>query len=310
MNTICYARISTNNTDQFVSLNNQINLIENFVKTNKIENTINIYESKSISNEMSKKVRDLCTKNEKVNIIVTSLDRLSRNVSDLNFIKKHVDKIYVISEKKIYNPRTDWKKIILSNLSSMEEIEKIKFRIKQNSNKRQRTEDDIILDSKRRCKNIYSILSEKYDEDFLEDLCNFIRKSQHLTSENDLYEFDSLYYFYSNKQLISLYQNCNFDNAAYHITKPDLIGFIKNIFEFQKLNFSEDDPILKEYINSNINYAKKNITSEDNQAETNGIETITSNLQKLLSNNELNKHLNKTDLNNMTRMLEKLNKNK
>ena len=54
---------------------------------------------------------------------------------------------------------------------------------------------------------------------------------------------------------------------------------------------------------------KKNITSEDNQAETNGIETITSNLQKLLSNNELKKHLNKTDLNNMTRMLEKLNKN-
>ena len=158
MNTICYARISTNNTDQFVSLNNQINLIENFVKTNKIENTINIYESNSISNEMSKKVRELCTKNEKVNIIVTSLDRLSRNVSDLNFIKKHIDKIYVISEKKIYNPRTDWKKIILSNLSSMEEIEKIKFRIKQNSNKRQRTEDDIILDSKRRCKNIYSIL--------------------------------------------------------------------------------------------------------------------------------------------------------
>lgn len=312
MYNICYARISTNNPDQFVSLNNQINLIENFVKTNKIVNTIKIYESKSISNEMSKRVRELCIKNKKVNIIITSLDRLSRNVSDLNFIKNHINKIYVINDKKIYNPCTDWKELILSNLSSMEEIEKIKFRIKQNSNKRKRNEDDIILDSKRRCKNIYSILSEKYDEDFLEDLCKFIIRSQNLTSEDSLYELDSLYNFYSNKQLNSFYQNCNFDKTAYHITKPDLIGFIKNIFEFQKLNFSEDDPILKEFINSNINYAKKHIHIDDvnKTSDTDDIDSVTYNLQKLLFNDELNKHLNKTDLNNMKRMLEKLKSNK
>lgn len=305
MYNICYARISTNNPDQYVSLNNQINSIARFVKTNKIKNTINICESRSISNEMSKKIRELCVKHEKVNIIITSFDRLSRNVSDLNFIKKHVDKIYVINDKKVYNPRTDWKELIMSNVSSMEEIEKIKFRIKQNLNKRKRTDDDIQLDAKRRCKNIYSILSEKYDEAFLEDLSDFIRKSQCITSEDELDELDSTYYAYSNKQLNSLYKNCKFDLNSYHITKPDLIAFIKEIFKFQKLNFSEDDPILKEFINANINYAKKNIDQSD-ESYINDIDLVTSNLQKLLSNNELNKHLNKTDLNNMSRMLEKL----
>lgn len=309
MYNICYARISTNNPDQYVSLNNQINSIAKFVKTNKIKNTINICESRSISNEMSKKIRELCVKHEKVNIIITSFDRLSRNVSDLNFIKKHVDKIYVINDKKVYNPRTDWKELIMSNVSSMEEIEKIKFRIKQNPNKRKRTDDDIQLDAKRRCKNICSILSEKYDEAFLEDLSDFIRKSQCIMSEYHLDELDSIYFAYSNKQLNTLYKNCKFDLNYYHITKPDLIAFIKEIFKFQKLNFSEDDPILKEFINSNINYAKKNI-DQSGSSDIDDIELVTANLKKLLSNNELNKHLNKTELNNMSIMLEKLNKNK
>lgn len=308
--TICYARISTNNPDQYVSLNNQINSIAKFVKTNKIKNTINICESRSISNEMSKRIRELCVKHEKVNIIITSLDRLSRNVSDLNFIKKYVDKIYVINDKKVYNPRIDWKELIMSNVSSMEEIEKIKFRIKQNCNKRKRTDEDIILDVKRRCKNIYSILKEKHDEAFLENLSDFIQKSQSLKSFDELKDLNRIYYSYSNKELTSFYENCNFDNYSYHIKKTDLNKFIENMFKFQKLKYSIDDPILKEFINANIYYVKKNINETDETDEINGIEMITSNLQKLLSNNELNKHLNKTDLNNMTIMLEKLNKTK
>lgn len=314
MYNICYARISTNNPDQYVSLNNQINSIAKFIKTNKIKNTINIVESKSISNEMSKKVRELCVKHEKVNIIVTSLDRLSRNVSDLNFIKKHVDKIYVINDKKVYNPRTDWKELINSNISSMEEIEKIKFRIKQNPLKRKRTDEEIILHTKMRCANIYSILKEKYDEAFLEDLCDFIRKSQNFNSLEELEELDTLYYGYSHKELESLYKNCNFDLNSYHITRNDLCGFIKNIFQYQKLNFSEDDPILKEFINANINYARKNIDNiddingENSDEENTEVMEVTENLKKLLSNNELSKKLGKNDINYMSKMLEKLNK--
>jgi DNA invertase Pin-like site-specific DNA recombinase len=308
MYNICYARISTNNPEQYVSLNNQIKSIAKFVKTNKIKNTIGINEIKSISNEMSKKVRELCIEHGKVNIIIMALDRLSRNVTDLNFIKKYVDKIYVINDKRVYNPKTDWKELIMSNLSSMEEIEKIKFRIKQNPNKRKRTDEDIQLDAKRRCKNIYSILSEKYDEEFLDDLSTFIRRSQHLISENDLEYINTLYSSYSYEELTTVYRNLQFGDNSYHITRPDLIEFIKNIFQCQKLKFSIDDPILKEFINSNINYAKKNLDDIDKMDESDDIDKVTSNLKKLLSNNELNKHLNKTDLNHMTRMLEKLNK--
>lgn len=75
MYTICYARISTNNPDQYVSLNNQINTLSTFIKTNKIKNTIDIVERVSISNEISKNLKQLCIKHEKVNIIVTSFDR-------------------------------------------------------------------------------------------------------------------------------------------------------------------------------------------------------------------------------------------
>lgn len=311
MYTICYARISTNNPEQYTSLNNQKKLIANFVKTNKIKNTIDICESESISNDMSKKLTELCVKHKKVNIIVTSIDRLSRNVSDLNFIRKHIDTIYVINDKKVYNPQIDWKELIMSNISSMEEIEKIKSRIKQNQSKRKRTDEDIQLDSKRRCNNIHGILLEKYNEEFLEDVSDFIRKSQYIKSSEELEELNRLYYAYSNKQLNSLYKNCKFDLNSYHITKPDLIGFIKEIFQYQKLNFSEDDPIFKEFINSNINYVKKNIDNkEDNQIEMNDIECVTTNLKKILSNDELNKYFDNSDLDCVTKMLKKLDKSK
>jgi DNA invertase Pin-like site-specific DNA recombinase len=314
MYTICYARISTNNPEQYVSLNNQINTIAKFIKTNKIKHTINIVESTSISNEISKKIKQLCIKHEKVNVIVTSFDRLSRNVSDLNFIKKHIEKIYVINDKRIYNPRTDWKELINSNVSSMEEIEKIKFRIKQNPNKREKTDDEKLLYAKMRCKNIYSILKDKYDEEFLDDVVQFIRKSQNIYN-GDWITIDRLYSLYSNKSLCDQYANINY-HTTYHITRNDLYGFIKNIFQNQKLNFSEDDPILKEFINANINYARKNIHQNESESESESesdsefecdITDVTDNLKKLLSNNELSKKLGKNDINYMSKMLEKLN---
>jgi hypothetical protein len=285
MLTICYSRISTNNPEQYVSLNNQINLISQFVKSNKIKNVVNISERKSISNNISEKLRKICIKYLKVNIIVTTLDRLSRNVSDLDFIKKYINKIYVINEKKIYNPIINWKELVMSNISSMEEIEKIRFRIKQNTNKRKKTENDNILDIKRRCNNIYNILLEKYDEIFLDDLSNFIKKSQNIKSTYELNELDTIYYQYSKNNLAKYYNNCNFDLQSYHFTRIDLNEYINNILKHKNINLKEN-PLFKEFVNSHINYSRKNITDDN----SNEIKSIITNFENLLKNNKINKN--------------------
>jgi len=257
MYTICYSRISTKNPEQFVSLNNQNKTITKFVKTNKIKNTINLSESVSISDYMSKNLAEICVQYVKVNIIVTSFDRLSRNLVDYKFLRKHVDKIYIISEKKTYTPSENVDDFVKSYIMSMNEIDKIKFRIKQNHNKRVRSDEDLVLNAQLRKNSIYGILSEKYPIELLNNLIKFIKMSIQLKSVDELNDFDKVYKQFTNKNLKQSYTHCNFKLYSFHIPRKDLYEYIKNMLQQSQHDLYNDEPNLKEFVDSQINYFKK-----------------------------------------------------
>ncbi len=304
MHTICYARISTTNPEQYVSLNNQIRIIKKFVTDNNIKNTVNIVESISISNGLSKKMREEFIKYKKVNVIVTSVDRLTRNPSDSFLIKKHIENIYVINDKKIYNTKRDLKDIILCNIAAMEEIEKIKGRLGSNQNKRKSNEEESDLACRKRCNNIYNIVTEKYDDTFIDDIVDFTRRSQNLKSIEDWRYISSIYKKYSRTGLLDDYSIADF-TQEYYIMRSDLYEYIINIFKnrYKVENFDILEPFLREFINANINFSKKNINYK-NTGNINNIEKLTEKMKQL---NKLGK-LEDSDINKISNLVAKISK--
>lgn len=235
---------------------------------------------------------------------------LSRNVNDLNFIKKHINKIYVINDKRIYNPQIDWKELINSNVSSMEEIEKIKFRIKHNLNKRHKPEEERKTCAKIRCTSIYSLLKDKYDEELLNDIIKFINMSQEIYYWD---EINKLYSSYTHKSLINIYNGNNCDET-YHITRNDLLLLVKNMFQSYGYTILNEDPLIKEFINSYLNFRRKFKNSDsDFNSESDfdkNIRDLTSNLRTLLSDTKLNKSHKKEIDKYIFTLLNKKNKKK
>lgn len=256
---IAYGRISTNNPEQLTSLKNQLDILHTYINNHNLKNVVTVTEIKSISNEMSDKIKKLCSDNTKLNIIVSSLDRLTRNVSDFNFMKNNIENIHVANENKIYNMKSDWKFILQNNISSMEEIEKIKIRLKSNPNKRKRDDEELFLNAKKRCLMIKKTLDKSFDKlsqiNFLEDMCSFITCSHSLETREDWNKINDIYKKYVKKNLLNNYNIYN-DEIVY-LSRNDIHKYVTDMFSSKGISETKYLPFIKEFINANINYAKK-----------------------------------------------------
>lgn len=260
---IFYARVSTESVEQLESLKHQTEVLTNFMKKKNYNNSILIKEIKSISNGMSSNLKTEIKKNyNKVNIVVTSFDRLIRDFTDLNFLKTHVKNIIAINEQKNINVSTNWKDLIPYIASSVEEIDKLKMRISQYNKlkKRERTPEEHVYVSKKRSSTLAGLIAENKYDDIVQDISKMIQKSQDLTSDKDWKYVANIAQEYGEKFILKDYKNTierqkKGEEIRYAITRNDVYGYVKKIFDY--LHIKVEDYLLKNFVNANITLGKK-----------------------------------------------------
>lgn len=251
----CYARVSTNNSEQLVSLSNQIKALKEFGNRQTTE-VMYIDEVLSISNGMSESLKKTIKDYKIRHLVVNRMDRLTRTVTDISFIKNNISTIYTLSDRKFYKTTLsdDIKAIMDLQLDSEKEISIMKERNKPN---KKRTRDDLerLECSKKRVIIVNSLMREQICGEMLKDLANFIEKSQYLISEEDAKIISNIYFKYTKKHIYDFYKKNNYEKNNYHITKPDVITYVNDMIESKNIEINAN--IMKEFINALINLGKK-----------------------------------------------------
>jgi hypothetical protein len=279
-----YARVSSNGSDQIQSLDNQIERLK------KLRNIINpqknlfkssqiMSEVKSVSLGMSVKLQDIILDNLGITLVVTSIDRISRHIPDITFIKRNVKAIILANEDgsyKRYDVAESWRFINEKLAVATEEIETIKKRTMTTQKKRKSTDDELLTKCTTRTSNINKILSKYIPPTLLTDVVKFIGMTQRIMEEEDWHNLNTF-----------TLSNFYFDIKCYyprlerfaHLKRDDVYSFVKEIFEtyIDNNNLSNDfasdgvyinDNLLKEFVNSHICLAKKkNVRPEDDYDE-------------------------------------------
>lgn len=128
-----YARVSTDSTEQLISLEAQKNHYETYIKANSDWESAGIYYDEGISGTKKKKRSELLRmlsdcENGKIDLIITkSISRFARNTTDcLEMVRKLVDLgVYIYFEKENINTQSMESELMLSILSGLAESESI-----------------------------------------------------------------------------------------------------------------------------------------------------------------------------------------
>lgn len=266
---IFYARVSTNSAEQLESLIHQGQALTDFMKKKNYSNSVFIKEIKSISNGMSQTLKEVIEQEQhKVNIVVMNFDRLIRDFSDIKFLRCSVKNIISINEKKNINMESQWKELVPYVINSVEEIDKLKLRLKQynGTKKREKTPEEIVFTSKKRSAVLAGIISkDKYNE-IVNDVSKMIQKSQDLTCKNDWKSIANIAEEYGEKSILKDYKNAiqrqsEGEEVRFTIMKKDIYGYVKKIFNY--LHIKVDDDLLNNFVNANINLGKKIVAYGD-----------------------------------------------
>lgn len=128
-----YARVSTDNADQLVSLEAQKHHYETYIKANSDWEFVGIYYDKGISGTKKEKRTELLRlisdcENRKIDFIITkSISRFARNTTDcLELVRKLTDiGVFIYFEKENINTKSMDSELMLSILSSLAENESL-----------------------------------------------------------------------------------------------------------------------------------------------------------------------------------------
>lgn len=324
--TLLYARISTNNTEQLKSLNNQIQQLKDYKISSSIKKAHIVSEIRSIAKCMSSYLRQQISKynvNNNICIVVTAMDRLVRNIIDITFLKRNVKYIIVLNENKQYNVHNDWKDILHSMALSMDEIETIKRRFTQSDvTKRTRNSSEELSSlAKHRCLSINNILLKNNTghghAQLINDTTDIIQSSQNLNSLYDWTRISNLSTKHYGMSFINEYEHLtdNIKSGETYFIPKNLITHNVNLMFKDIVNI--DKNILKEYINSNLHYGKKyySINDDDNDDNDDHDDNNDKNarqfcniLNKFSSNKKIKKLLTQQEQSDIENVINKLNK--
>ncbi|OIJ17347.1 recombinase family protein [Anaerobacillus alkalilacustris] len=128
-----YARVSTENADQLVSLEAQKHHYEAYIKANSNWEFVGIYYDKGVSGTKKEKRTELLRlisdcENRKIDFIITkSISRFARNTTDcLELVRKLTDiGVFIYFEKENINTQSMDSELMLSILSSLAENESV-----------------------------------------------------------------------------------------------------------------------------------------------------------------------------------------
>lgn len=313
-NHILYARVSSNSGDQIRSLKNQIDILENKITENKWKNYILLSDVKSASDGMSAQLKEtILDMVDKAHLVVVEMDRLTRDIADIKFIKNHVEYITVINDNKTYYVKSDWKSILDMLVSAHEEIEKIKKRLRHSYHLQKRPTSDAqkYVAAKKRSMEINNLISNKKIKTVVEDVSKMISLSQNLKTKKDWSTFAHIYSKYDTLSIKDTYRGTinNLNNDSfYHIPRSDITDYVTYIFD--NLDIELDRNILKEYINANINLGRKLIYANDEsdpESSDDQLSNLVNSLFKLSINDNVKKMLKEDDMNKLKKITKKLN---
>jgi hypothetical protein len=121
---IPYARVSSNKLEQIQSLDHQCRLLSKYGTT--------IADIHSGGNGMTDNLKTAIIsaydEHKSITLVATSLDRISRNYTDMEFIRKYISHIQLTRDNKIYEVESEWRKILDALASATEELDIIKKR--------------------------------------------------------------------------------------------------------------------------------------------------------------------------------------
>jgi hypothetical protein len=302
---ISYVRTSTNSNEQLTSLGNQYNILKD-------HSNILVTHIGSGGKGIPEKLKNTIIENNKngdIQLNIMSIDRLSRNFMDVNFLKKYVKYINVLDENKIYNVKIEWDILLHKIVTANKELEAIIERCKR----KRSVDNDVMTDNndneikiqnriinlKKRC----NIISENlikfgfFNKSNINTLKDFIIISQKLNSMQDWNNF----FRYGGKlglnqnNLKKNYANClekqKNNNFTFRIMRNDLLEFIKNILEKNKVKY-DDNIFIKNFVNSNITLEKykNNINFSDDDEIKINIDNFIVSLEKInFSDNDFEK---------------------
>lgn len=311
-NIIHYARVSTNSVEQIGSLQNQINML----KTE--NNCVLVSEVASASKGMTSTIKNkiLENQNPKPHIIVTAIDRLSRDIADINFIRQHVEKITTLHDNVTYEVKKDWQKIVPYLVSAVDEIDKIKERFASTKHikRKKSTIQELIINAKQRvlsidkiiCSTIPKTKNQTFYHELIAKIGEMIQTMQYLETSRDWNNISTISNKYggfkiSNDYNIDRYiENKYEDGCGFHILKNDITMYVCRIFN--KHSIELDKYLIKEYINSHINYGKRLLLNDDSDiptddyVDTDDIDKITQALLTISLNKNTQKLLNKNEI--------------
>ena len=124
---ISYARVSSSHSDQLVSLCNQTKILTALNPHGKVISHIGS-GAKSFSVKLLEAIKNAHDSGHLVQITVASIDRLTRNFSDLDVLRNYVKYIKVLDENIIYDVATDLKEIACKLVIAVNELDQIRLR--------------------------------------------------------------------------------------------------------------------------------------------------------------------------------------
>jgi hypothetical protein len=308
---ILYARVSSNNYEQITSLQNQMDLLSNFSKGKRYnpQSFVAISDVISASNGMSSKLRDHITNNpEKSTVVVTAMDRLTRDVTDIKFIRSHIGTIITVNDNTQYDGYKDWKDILKLIVAATDEIDKLRDRVRATKHmKRKRCSDEeLALNAERRSRAVNRLISSRIsikhkNNKLIDDVAEMIQLSQKLTSLADWNKVSKISKKYGGFYIRSDFpkiidEKPDENEISHHLTKSVITEYVQRIF--CKSDVTLDENMTKEFINANINLGKKRATLGDRQEldTDDEIAELTNSLIKISLNKNIKKILDKKDI--------------
>jgi len=264
---ICYARVSTQNVSQMPSLNMQDKLLR---ALNRGDVMVEIHSSgkNGLSSKFKTKILELHNgiggkKQQCIRLNVTSMDRLTRNFDDINFLKRYIKYIYVLDQNKTYDFRTDIKLIVEQITENSIDYDNICIRNQQSVGRkrpRNTNEDNILNTIVERCNNVDEMMKNAgITIMMLNNLHHIIHISQNLTSQ---FAWQKMFKLINNMHMPTAFIETQYATAInkrkgypYELRRREIFDIIQCLIKTKK--YKVDDSVIKIFVNANIRYGQK-----------------------------------------------------
>lgn len=279
---LTYGRVSTPDADQIQSLFNQEVILKKYSKSH------NIIEVRSVSKGMTKKCKEVILKlkednpNSKLFLVVTAIDRLTRNVNDIEFLRNNIAYIQVHRENnRVYDVKKEWNLIANQVANAEMELEKIRERCKQGKSlelgensesmdaehgsedmniSKRKSENDLsrierlLTSSKKRCMTIDNVLKKiGINNNDISQLDTLICDSQGILGESEWKKISKLSRKMGGSNIIEDYKPDN--ETLYHIPRRDIHNYVMDIIN-KRYTGKIDEIYIKQLVNSRLNMIK------------------------------------------------------